>query len=101
MENESFCVAGILTITNLKGRVSRNVSSKCIRDISDILQKLLRYFNGTSVMTCFILLAGGLIPLIPFLNGNDVEFAKLAFLHVDINFQLSFNIYHYTVINHA
>ena len=52
-------------------------------------------------MTSFTLLAAGLISLITILNGNDVELAILAFLHVDINFQLSFNIYQYTVINHA
>ena len=57
--------------------------------------------NGTPITTSFMLLAGALISLIPFLNENDVEFAKLAFLDVDIIFQLSFSIYHCTVTNHT
>ena len=38
--------------------------SQIIKDISRVLQKLLNYFNGTAILTSFILLSAGVTPVI-------------------------------------
>ena len=45
--------------------------------ISRVFQKLLEYFNGTIILTSFLLPLAGVLPVIFTLDLNDSEFAKL------------------------
>ena len=53
--------------------------SQLIKGISRVPQKLLKYFNGTAILTSFLLLASGNFPVILILNLNDSEFVKISF----------------------
>ena len=46
-----------------------------IISISRVFQKLLKYFNGTAVLTSFVFPAAGILPviLILYLNGSDSD----------------------------
>ena len=55
------------------------LTSQLINGISRVLQKLLRYFNGTIISTAFSLLAAGDFSVIFLLDLNDLESAKLSF----------------------
>ena len=48
--------------------------SQLINGISRVLQKLLKYFNGTTVLISFVLLAVEVFPVILILDSNDLEF---------------------------
>ena len=50
-----------------------------IKGISRFLQKLLRYCNGTALLTYFVLPSAGVLPVIFILDLNDSESPKLAF----------------------
>ena len=47
--------------------------SQLINGISRVLQKLLKYFNGTAVLTSFVFPAAGVLPVILtlYLNVSD------------------------------
>ena len=45
--------------------------------ISRVFQKLREYFNGTIILTSFLLPLAGVLPVIFTLDLNDSEFAKL------------------------
>ena len=47
--------------------------------ISRVFQKLLECFNGTIILTSFLLPLAGVLPVIFTLDLNDSEFAKLWF----------------------
>ena len=53
--------------------------SQLINDISRVLQKLLKYFNGTAVSTFFLLTASGVFPFILILYLNDSDSVILPF----------------------
>ena len=53
--------------------------SQLINDISRVLQKLLKYFNGTAISTSFVLPAAGVFPVILILNLNDSDCVILSF----------------------
>ena len=55
------------------------LTSQLIHGISRVLQKLLRYFNGTIISTSFSLPVAGAFPVIFILDLNDSEYAKLSF----------------------
>ena len=55
------------------------LTSQLIHGISRVLQKLLRYFNGTIISTSFSLPVAGAFPVILILDLNDSEYAKLSF----------------------
>ena len=59
--------------------VSLRLISQLISVISRILQKLLKYFNGTAILTSFVLPSAGFFPVNYALNLNDSKFAKVAF----------------------
>ena len=52
--------------------------SQLIKGISRVLQKLLKYFNGTIISTSFVLLSAGVFPIIFILDLNDLEAVKLS-----------------------
>ena len=41
--------------------------------------KLLKYFNGTVILTSFVLPSAGVFPVIFTLDLNDSEYAKLSY----------------------
>ena len=55
------------------------LTSQLINGISRVLQKLLKYFNGTVISTFFVLPAAGVFPVIFILDLNDLESVKLSF----------------------
>ena len=44
-----------LVITQIDGHVKKRLTSQLFNDISRVLQKLLKYFNGTIILTSFVL----------------------------------------------
>ena len=42
--------------------------------------KLLKYFNGTAVLTFFVLPSSGVFPVVFSLDFNDSEFTKVSFV---------------------
>ena len=59
--------------------VKIKLTSQLIKGISRVLQKLLKYFNGTIISTSFSLLLLGVFPVIFILNLNYSESARLPF----------------------
>ena len=55
------------------------LTSQLINGISKVLQKLLKYFNGTIISTSFVLPLFGVFPVIFILDLNDSESVKLSF----------------------
>ena len=53
--------------------------SQLIKGISRVLQKLLKYFNGITILRSFVLKLAGVFPVIFTLNSNDSEFTILSF----------------------
>ena len=53
--------------------------SQLINDISRVVQKLLKYINGTAVSTYFVLPAAGVFPVILVLYLNDSDCVVLSF----------------------
>ena len=51
--------------------VSIRLISQLIKIISRVLQKLLQYFNGTTILTSFVLPAAGVFPEIFTLDLNE------------------------------
>ena len=53
-----------LLITQGDDQVNIRLVSHLIKVISRILQKSLKYFNGTSILTSFVLASSGAFPVI-------------------------------------
>ena len=53
--------------------------SQLIEGISGVPQKLFKYFNGTAILTSFVLPEAGVFPVILILHLNDSEFTILSF----------------------
>ena len=68
-----------LVMTQVYDYVKKKLISQLINGISTILQKLLNYFNGTAILTSFVLPSAGIHPVIFILDLNDSEPAKFAF----------------------
>ena len=68
-----------LVITQVDDHVKMRLTSQLINGISRVLQKLLKYFNGTIISTSFVLPIAGVFPVIFTLDLNDSESAKLSF----------------------
>ena len=56
------------------------LTSQLINDISRVLQKLLKYFNGTAISTFIVLPAAGVFPVIfiLYLNNSDCVMLSLG-----------------------
>ena len=52
--------------------------SQLIKDISRVLQKLLRHFNSNDILTSFVLPSAGVFPVVLILNLNDSKFTILS-----------------------
>ena len=60
-----------LVITQVDNYVKMTLTSQLMNGISRVLQKLLKYFNGTIVSTSFVLPSAGVFPVTFNLNLND------------------------------
>ena len=58
--------------------LKKRLTSQLINGISRVLQKLFKYFNGTIILTSFVLPPAGVFPVIFTLDLNDSEFTKLS-----------------------
>ena len=63
-----------MVITQVVDHVKLRLISQFIVDISRVLQKLLKYFNGTAVLTSFVLPLSVFLSIIITLDRNDSEF---------------------------
>ena len=68
-----------LVITQSLDHVKIRLTSQLINSTSSVLQKLLKYFNGTIISTSIVLPATGVFPVIFSLDLNDSESVKLSF----------------------
>ena len=64
-----------LVITQVDDHVKKRLTSQLINGILRVLQKLLKYFNGTIISTSFILPPAGVLPVIFTLDLNVSESA--------------------------
>ena len=53
--------------------------SQLINGISRVRHKLLKGFNGTAILTSFVLPSVGVLPVIFILDLNDSEYVEFAF----------------------
>ena len=60
-------------------QVKIRLSSQLINDILRVLQKLVKYFNGTDSSTFFVLRTSGSFPVISILDLNGSDFVILSF----------------------
>ena len=87
-------------------QVTIRLISQLIKDISRVLQILLKYFNGTAIST-FIILALLILSNILDLNLNYSDsiipalFNGGLFLQIDLNLQMFLNNYDYTLSNYT
>ena len=68
-----------LVIAQSLDQVKIRLTSQLINGISGVLQKLLKYFNGTINLPSSVFLSFRVFPVIFTLDLNDSEFAKLLF----------------------
>ena len=57
--------------------VKMRLISQLISGISRVLQKLVKYFNGTAISTFFVLPSAGVFPVIFILDLKNSESAKV------------------------
>ena len=65
-----------LVVAQFADQVNWRFISQLIKDISRVLQKLIKYFNVATISTFFVLPSAGVLSVILALNLNDSEFAK-------------------------
>ena len=65
-------------ITQDSDHVKIRLTSQLINGISRVLQKLLKYFNGTIISTSFVLPAAGVFPVVFILDLNDSDCVMLS-----------------------
>ena len=66
-----------MVITQVVDHVKLRLISQFIVDISRVLQKLLKYFNGTAILTSFVLPLSVFLSIIFTLDRNDSEFVRI------------------------
>ena len=62
-----------------------------IKSILRVLQKLLKYFNGTASATSFVLPSSGVFPAIFTLDLNDSESVKIS---LDSSLSITIAVFH-------
>ena len=80
------------------------LTSQLINGISRVLQRLLKYFNGTATLTTFVLRGAGGFPviLILYLNHSDCVILRLDHIcNIATNFLMFCNNYHYILLNYT
>ena len=66
-------------ITQFLDQVKIRLISQLIHDILRVIQKLLKYFNGTDISKHFVLRSSGVFPVILILDLNDSDSVILSF----------------------
>ena len=66
-----------LVIMQVDDHVKMRLISQLIDEISRVLQKLVKCFNGTAISTFFVLPSAGLFPVIFILDLKNSESAKV------------------------
>ena len=66
-------------ITQSSDQAKLRLISQLINSISRVLQKLLKYFNGTTISRFFVLPSEGVLPVILILDLNDSYCVTLSF----------------------
>ena len=86
-----------VVITQFGDRVRMRLTSQLLKSISRVLQKLLKYFDDTSISKCFVFKAAEFFPLILILDLNDSKFtiaascSYIAIYYIAITFQKFLN----------
>ena len=65
-------------ITQSADQVRMRLNSQLIKYISRVLQKLLKYFNDTAILTFVVLSSAGMFSVIFILDLNDSEVVVTA-----------------------
>ena len=68
-----------LVIKQVDYPAKKILTSQLVNRISRVLQKLLKYCNGTIILTSYVLPPAGVFTVIFTLDLKDSEFAKLSF----------------------
>ena len=68
-----------MVITQVDDYFKMRLISQLINNISRVLLKLLKYFNGTIISTSFVLPSAGVLPVMLILDLNNSESVKLSF----------------------
>ena len=90
-------------ITQFWDQVKMRLTSQLIKIISRGLQKLLKYFNDTSILKSFVLQAARVFPVILILSLCNSEFICYHLGHlcdISTKFLMSLNNYCYILINY-
>ena len=66
-------------ITQSSDQIKMIIISQLGNSISRFFQKIIKYFNGTAILTCFVFPAAGVFPVIIFLYWNNSDFVMLSF----------------------
>ena len=74
----NMCTPVELVITKIDDWVKRRLISQLIKSILRFLQKFLNYFNGTTILTSFVLPSLGDFPVMFSSDLNDAESAEIA-----------------------
>ena len=89
-----------LVIMQFPDQVRIKLISHLIKDISRVLPKLLKYFNGTPISTSSVLTSAGVLPVIFALNLNDSESTMLVIVS-SLNYSLQLqhhDLWHYLLM---
>ena len=89
-----------LVIMQFPDQVRIKLISNLIKDISRVLPKLLKYFNGTPISTSSVLTSTGVLPVIFALNLNDSESTMLVIVS-SLNYSLQLqhhDLWHYLLM---
>ena len=87
-------------ITQPQDQVKMILISQLIKNISRVLQKLLKCFNGAAILIPFVLLAEGVFPVI-FILENLLCYHSAHLSNIDINSQMFLNNYCCILLNHT
>ena len=66
-------------IIQFSDQVKMRLNSQLINGISTVLQKLLKYFNGTGISTFFVLSLLGVFPVVLIWDLSDSDSVRLSF----------------------
>ena len=70
-----------LVLMQFACQVRMSLMSLLVKSISRVVQKPLKYFNGTAVSTSFVLPAAGVFPVILILDLNDSDITMSVVEH--------------------
>ena len=93
----AWTATSVATITQFSNQIRSRLISQLIKSIWRVLQKLLRYFNGTILSTFFV----SLLPVWPVIFSSLISALPVHLYNVVIKFQMFFNSFHYILLNYT